>query len=718
MSCFGVDESILACSVFFFKENQRFQSCCVRKECRRKQRHHKQQLERKSNFTMRISHGAALWMTAAATLQESGDAFVVPSSSITRKQPQLVTTTTNHDSSRLYTVWKIDDNGVTADNHDEEPLKHDNPPDLRQRRRIKAAGIATALAAGTAVALNAGDLPAAGATTMGNTVPSAPARDAQTFSSFFHFHEPQVSLPYLEEQIRAAEAALQNQQVFEMGGSTVMMADAAVVATPAAPAAPKPAEPAPLATAPKPASPATTAVSSAAADPKPAAPPATPAAPNPATPATVAATAAPAAPATESAALKPAAPAAAKPALAPANKAAPSLYTYTKQHWPEWVKAGKAAYETAEPLVMSISRDVSNQLDTKIIPQVKTVEHRILGDPAANVVDSAFATARDVGKLAFTVVGRAVPVMYEGGKLIVKAVPEVYKAGTQIYNTVDKQIIPEIKKDYRIVKQTVETETPKVIKASKQVYETGRQFAHAVQEDVLPKVMAAEKKLAPKINALEHRILGDGVANVIDKSVDLTWRTGNAAVTVVRKNTPAAIEATKNTAWGVYKTGRFVVKSGTQAYKFVETYVPKAYKTTKDVVIAMDRTGGEIAYVIDAKAPQVTAAIKKEIPKIREMGSQTYKAIDPVARQLAESGKAIGTDIVNLVEKSGNKEEIQALGTVGLATAAVVSAASSDNFLVSTYGPSGNGFSESGGGFSALLGRNGGFTEDSRRRFF
>ena len=247
-----------------------------------------------------------------------------------------------------------------------------------------------------------------------------------------------------------------------------------------------------------------------------------------------------------------------------------------------------------------------------------------------------------------------------------------------------------------------------MIKASKQAYEAGRQFSNAVQEDVLPKVVAAEKKLAPKINALEHRILGDGVANVIDKSVDLTWRTGNAAFKVVRKNTPAAIEATKKTAWTAYKTGRFVLNTGIRTYKFAETNIPKAYRTTKDVVLAVDRTGGEIANAIDSQAPKVRAAIKKEVPKIREMGTSTYKALGPVATQLAESGRAVSTDIVNLVEKSGNKEEIQAVVATGLAVTAVASAASSDNFLVNNYGRSGSGFSETGGGFFALGGRNGG----------
>ncbi|KAL3920582.1 MAG: hypothetical protein SGILL_003191, partial [Bacillariaceae sp.] len=568
----------------------------------------------------------------------------------------------------------------------------DEDPDLRQRQdRAKKAGIATALAAGTAMAFNIGDVPAAGA--IDNTVSTSSSKEGvQAFASSSIMKEPEVALPYLEEQIRAAEEALCNSQqpaYFAAGESTMMMADAAV----AAPAAPKPAAPATTAAAPKP--PATSATPAAAPKPAAATPATTAAAPKPAAPAAATTTPPkPATPATTAAsAPKPAAPAPAapKPAAKPAAKPqAPSLYRYSVKHWPDWVKSSKMAYKTAEPLVMKVSRDFSIQLDKKILPEVRKAEHRILGDEVGNVIDEARMTTFKTAKLGLKIFGKALPVAFDVANQIIKATPEVIKTGKQVYKTIDKQVIPEIKRDYKAVEKFVKTETPKAIKTSKQVYETSKQLYKAVEQDVLPAAIKAEKKLTPKINALEHRLVGDELANVIDKSVVATVKSGTRVAKSITKNAPAAFQATEKTAKVVYKTGRVVWENGKQVYKVGREVIPATYRVTRDTVIAVDRLGGEVALALDKKAPEVQKTLKKEIPRIQEMGSKTYKALDPAVTQLVESSVAITTDVVNLVEKSENKDEIKAAAALGLGTIAAVNAASSDD--LSSYGRGGRSF--------------------------
>jgi hypothetical protein len=702
---------------------------------------HKERKQRCRILKMKISRtSSTLLVLFASVLSTVGtSAFVVPSPYICSRHR-----TRTDNLGRIYTVWNIDEDGGVAspreNAHDLGPTKDFKEQQQQSRRRqdkVRAVGMATTLAAGTVMAWN-GDISAAGAmTNMMDKVPTV-AKDVfqQAFSSSSTFREPAVTLPYLEDQIRAAEESLYNSQpamtMADATTTTVVPTTTTAAPKPAAPAvqastatapskeAPKPASPAPEA--PKPAA-ATATTAPAPAAPKPAAT-ATAAAPAPAAPKPVATAAAtttaaqkpPAATATTVAAPKPVAATAAKAA----DKSAPSLYRYTRQHWPEWVDATKMAYRTAEPLVMSISRDVSNQLEKKVLPEVVRVEHRILGDEVAGVVDKAAATAFKAGKLAVGVVGKAVPVVWEAGKLVIKATPEVIKAGQQVYNAVDKQVIPELKKDYRVVKKIVEEKTPQVIRAGRQVYETGKQLAHAVEEDVLPKFMEAEKKLAPKINQLEHRILGDSLADPIDKTVDLTLRTGRTIAKAVNKNAPAAFSAAKKTINGAVFTGKAVVKGGQQVYHVAEEYVPKAYRTTKNVVLAVDRTGGQIAYVIDAEAPKVAAAIKKEIPKIRETGGRMQRAVEPVVVQLAESGKAITADVVTLYENLDERDQVASVAAVGIAATAIASAATSeDSFLIDAYGRNGGtSISESSGGFPSLFSRSGGgYVELSRRRF-
>ncbi|KAG7338282.1 hypothetical protein IV203_024032 [Nitzschia inconspicua] len=628
------------------------------------------------------------------------NAFVVPSSSsylLSRQHRSTI----REGSSRLNTVWNIGDDGVTSPRENNQEFQKKKSETQHQERRshdkIRAVGMATVLATGTVMAWD-GNVGVAGAAV--NTIDKVPtvSKDAlqQTFSSNNYQESPTFTLSYLEEQIRVAEEALYNHPA-------MMIADATAATTTTMQSPPAAVTPKPAAEAPKTSEPAVQTATTAVPvkeTPKPAAP-------------------------TASTTSKPAAvtsPAVPKPAAAKtADKSTPSLYRYTKQHWPEWVDATTMAYRTAEPIVMRISRDVVYQLETNVIPEVLKVEHRILGDPVANVVDKAASTAVKAGKVAVGVVGKTAPVVVEAGRQVVQATPEVIKAGQQMYNTVDKQVIPELKKDYNIVKKVVEEKTPQVIQAGRQVYEIGKQFANAVQEDVLPKVMEAEKKLAPKVKALEHRLLGNEIADSIDKTVDSTLRTGRVVAKAVNKNAPSAFSAAKKTIDTLVKTGKAVVIGGRQVYDFAEEYVPKAYRTTKNVVLAIDRTGGQIAYAVDAQAPKVAAAIKKEIPRIRETGGRMQRAIEPAAAQLAESGKAITADVVTLVENIEDKERVGSIAAVGIAATAVASAATSDDsFLVSTYGRSGaTTISESSSGFPSLFSRSsrGGYTELSRRRF-
>jgi hypothetical protein len=263
-------------------------------------------------------------------------------------------------------------------------------------------------------------------------------------------------------------------------------------------------------------------------------------------------------------------------------------------------------------------------------------------------------------------------------------------------------------------------QTPEVVRVGRQVYEAGRQLTYAVEEDVLPKVMEVEQKLAPKLNQLEHRLLGDDVANSIDKTVDVTFRTGRTVATVVTENAPMAFSAAKKTVNGVVTTGRVVLNGGKVVYDVAEEFVPKALSTTKNFVVAVDRTGGQIAYAIDEEAPKLAASIKKEIPRIMETGGRVQRSLEPAVVQIVESGKAVTTDVVTLVVNMDDQERFGSVAALGVATAAVASAATSrDSYLVNTYGRSGRtSISEGSGGFPSLFSRSsrGGYTEEFSRR--
>ena len=553
--------------------------------------------------------------------------------------------------------------------------------DQQTKNRVTAGVAATALAAGTAIALNNfGDVTAAAESMFDKVQSVSPVNTARDvlknpLSSSRYNNDPAVSLPYLEEQIRQAEAAIQQRAMM----SSMTIADGTATSTTETPAAPKPAVPAPPA-----ATTSTPAATTTAAAPKPAAPVAATT--------SAATTTTPAKPTTPA----PAATAAPKKVVVD-NKKSPSLYKYTVDHIPQWVESGKKFYAKAEPVVSKASRDIGNQLEKNVIPKVMKVEHQLLGDEVAGVVDKAASVAVSVGRFALDIVGKTVPVIYEGGKQVVKAAPQVYKAGKSFYTTVDKKVIPEIRKDYKIVKDVVIKKTPEVIEAGKQVYDTGKQFAHAVEEDVLPKVMEAERKLAPEFNRLEHRLLGDGVANAIDNTAAFTYKQAKNAVNFVDKNAPTVISTTRKTAEGALAVGRVACETGKQVYRVADKTIPEVITATRIIATELDRTGGQLAYSIDESVPKITKVINRELPKMIETGRQVQRTMDPAVTQLAESGRAISQDVARLMANPSNfgiqltPDEKERLGTftgAGIVTAAAASAINSATSSTDAYSDS------------------------------
>jgi hypothetical protein len=720
---------------------------------------------------------------------DSGNAFVIPkSSSIVPSlwREQSVTTSSRinpHSSSsktQIYSFWSI--GNIEDDNEDDDINRSGslNYKDVKKRKQydeetlLQCTGTSTpykeqlgyieerieavqwdrqqqaaarrvtagvALAAGTAALAFNGDVTAAAVDAMVDKVQSVSpvARDvlkplSPSFRYNINLNEPAVTLHYLEEQIRQAEAALRERSM--MGGSTTLtMADGTAPAPSTTTATPPPSAPSEATV--KPAAPKEVVVSSSetSATPKPTAAAATTAttssetrtAPKPETPTatttaattaqttttsaapkpvestaqpaattTTTTTATPSKPAASATATapqqptKPAAVAAASPAKKVAEKNAPSLYRYTAEHIPQWEKAWQKNYATAKPAVVK----AVGQFEKDVIPKVVKVEHELLGDEFAGGIDKVASATYNLGKIAYGLVERTVPIIYEGGKQVIKAVPQIYEAGKNFYTTVDKKVIPEIKKDVMIVKDVVEKKTPEVIKAGKLVYTTGKQLAHSIEEDVLPKVMEAEKKLAPKFYRLEHELLGDELANSIDKTADLTFKTARNVVKVVDKNAPKVLYATQKTAQGVVSVGRVAYETGKQVYRVADKTVPEMITATRIIATELDRAGGQLAYSIDESVPVITKAISKELPKIVETGRQVQKTVDPAVVQLAASGRAISSDIANLMANPSNfgiqltPDEKETLGTFTAVGVATTVAASAFNSRDTTYSDS------------------------------
>ena len=93
-------------------------------------------------------------LLVASTVQ-GVDAFIVPTSSIVTRRPSSEKNLQDRPSE----VWNVDG----EDNEGEyfQINTEDNSFQRQRHNRVKAAGVATALAAGTAMALNVGDMHAA-----------------------------------------------------------------------------------------------------------------------------------------------------------------------------------------------------------------------------------------------------------------------------------------------------------------------------------------------------------------------------------------------------------------------------------------------------------------------------------------------------------------------------------------------------------------------------
>ena len=287
------------------------------------------------------------------------------------------------------------------------------------------------------------------------------------------------------------------------------------------------------------------------------------------------------------------------------NNNPPSLFQYTRSRIPGWIETGGNIYKTVEPKIVAGGMKLAAEVDRRVTPKIIEVEHQLLGNEKSMIVDETLSYVARGGNMLAGLAGKVLSF----GVVVAKAVPQVIDTGVQVYQTVDKKILPEVIDTSRKIKTIVDKTVPEVVDTGQHAYNTimpevanaEKQLATALKEGItiaVPIIQRIENKIVPELVQIERNVLGNEQVEMIEKSVSQATQQGQNVVHTVEKVIPDVLTAGQQTSDSIVSTGRsiaknvpIIVETGKHVYETVDKSLTDALSTTQDIASDLDRAG-------------------------------------------------------------------------------------------------------------------------------
>jgi len=359
----------------------------------------------------------------------------------------------------------------------------------------------------------------------------------------------------------------------------------------------------------------------------------------------------------------------------------PSLIQFIQVHVPGWIETGQKLYKTVEPKIIAGSQKLVAEVDKRVTPKIIEVERQTLGEENSIVLDKTLSKVAIGGKKIAGMFGKVVSFGVDGGKMVVKATPEVISTGKQVYKAVDEKILPEIIDTSRRMKTIIDETVPEVVNTGKHAYDTimpevmnaEKQIASTMKEGVdiaMPIVNEIEKTIAPELTQIERNIigyerniLGYEQAAMLENTVFEAAQTGQNVAHTVEKMIPEVFAAGQQTVGSITTTGRqvaktvpVIVQTGKHVYGNVDKSFTNAISTTRIIAMDLDRTGGKAAYAIEKQIFGAAENIEKTLPIFLETGRQVAVTVPEIAKTIESGGKTIFYDVSGFVDDLKNQK--------------------------------------------------------------
>jgi len=344
----------------------------------------------------------------------------------------------------------------------------------------------------------------------------------------------------------------------------------------------------------------------------------------------------------------------------------PSLIQFVQGHVPGWIEIGQKLYKAVEPKIIAGGQKLVAEIDKRVTPKIIEVERRTLGEENSIILDKTLSKVTMGGGNIAGIVGKVVSFGVDGGKMVVKATPDVISAGKQVYKVVDGTILPEVIDTSRRMKSIIDETVPEVVNTGKHAYDTimpevmnaEKQIASTMKEGVsiaMPIVneieKTIEKTIAPEFTQIERNIidyerniLGYEQATMLENSVFEAAQTGQNIAHTVEKMTPDVFAAGQQTVESITTTGRSVAKTvpvivqtGKHLYGNVDKSFTNALSTTRIIAMDLDRTGGKAAYAIEEQIFDAAENIEKALPTLLDTGRQVAVTVPEIAKTIIKS---------------------------------------------------------------------------------
>lgn len=335
---------------------------------------------------------------------------------------------------------------------------------------------------------------------------------------------------------------------------------------------------------------------------------------------------------------------------------------------PGWIETGHRVYDAAAPRIAEGGKQALAAVDRTVTPVLIEKEHELLGEENSAVLDKTLSGVASAGKMVAGMIGRVVSMGIEGGAMVARATPEMIEAGKQTYKTVDETIMPEVADATRKMKAIVDKTVPEVVDTSKHAYDTimpevmraEEQIASTVRSGVdtaMPTLREIEKKVMPELARMEHTLLGDEQAALLEKTVAERARQGEDAIRTAEKTVPEVLASGQKTVESVASTGRtlaravpVMVEAGKQTYNSVDRSIAEAMSTTQDIASDLDRAAGKTAYAIEGNLANMAGTIDKTLPSVLEAGRQVAVSGTDIAKTVESGSKAVIDDASGFID--------------------------------------------------------------------
>lgn len=247
-------------------------------------------------------------------------------------------------------------------------------------------------------------------------------------------------------------------------------------------------------------------------------------------------------------------------------------------------------------------------------------------------------------------VAKATPEVIAAGQRIYKTVdekilPEVVDTSRKMKMIVDKTV-PEV---VDTSKHAYDTIMPEFVNAEKQIVST--------MKSGVDMAMPTVNTLLPELSKIERDVLGEERAAIVERTVAEAAQQGQGVFQTVEKTIPQVLASGQKTVDNVAYTGRTVanavpvmVETGKQAYNSVDRSISDAISTTQDIASDLDRAAGKTAYAIENNLNGVTGTIDKTLPALLEVGRQAAVSGSVISKTVESGSKAIYEDVYEFVD--------------------------------------------------------------------